>query len=628
MAEIIISDLNKYYGSNHVLKGLDIEIYKGDRIGLLGKNGSGKTTLFKIIEGLENYESGTIIIGRDKKVGILDQIPQYEESFTVMDVLKSAFEPLLGIVAEMRKIEKAFESSLEDKLLKRYGELQTEFENGDGYNLESRINKVCNGLHIDTELQQKKFNLLSGGEQTRVNLGRIILKDSDILLLDEPTNHLDIKSIEWLEEFLEAYKGSVVIISHDRYFLDKVVNKVVEIVDGKSVLYQGNYSAYVKEKEERYQSQLLKYQEEQKKIKQLEIAAKRLHEWARNADNEALHKRAFAIEKRIERMDVTEKPKSDKAILTTFKEQKFSSNEVVVGKNISKSYGEKVILDSLDLTVLKGEHVALLGENGCGKTTLLKLLIGELTCDSGSFKIGDSINYSYLQQNVIFEKPELSILETARYELVISQGEAMRILAKYNFRGEDVFKKVINLSGGEKSRLRLLILMQQDVNLLILDEPTNHLDIASREWIEEAIDGFTGTIIFVSHDRYFIRKFADRICEIDKGKISDYSGTFEEYQQWKRQEKENIVVDNQKNLQKQQCEKKNTAHEDNGKIIKMKLEKEILILENELKGIELKMSQASLDHITLAQLHSEKERNESKLEELYGLWIEEDNNSN
>jgi ATPase subunit of ABC transporter with duplicated ATPase domains len=303
MITISVNELNKYYGANHVLRGLSFEVFEGERVGLLGKNGAGKSTLFKILAGLENYEGGFVSIPSGVKVGVLDQIPKYPENYTVLDVLMTAFDNLIKLKSEMNELEKAMAVSTDEKLIKRYGQIQSSFENQGGYTMESEIAKVCNGLGVNQEMQQRPFNLLSGGEKTKINLGRILLNNTNVLLLDEPTNHLDIASTEWIEGFLTQYKGTVIVITHDRYFLDTVVNRIIEINDGKAELFQGNYSYYVDEKEARYLQQLAQYEQEQKKIKQLEEAARKLHEWANNSDNPLMHRKAFAIEKRIERMN-------------------------------------------------------------------------------------------------------------------------------------------------------------------------------------------------------------------------------------------------------------------------------------------------------------------------------------
>jgi ATPase subunit of ABC transporter with duplicated ATPase domains len=621
MISFSVNELNKYYGANHVLKGLSFEIFEGEKVGLLGKNGAGKSTLFKVLAGTEGYESGSVAIPNGVKVGVLDQIPEYPDHYLVMDVLMTAFEKHLSLKQEMNKLEHEMALHYDEKIMKRYGEIQASFEALGGYTIESEVAKVCNGLQISQDMQMREFKLLSGGEKTKINLGRILLKNTNVLLLDEPTNHLDISSTEWIEEFLKQYKGTVIIISHDRYFLDNVVTRIAEIVDGKIELYQGNYSYYVDEKEARYMLQLTQYQQEQKKIHQLEIAARRMHEWANNADNPAMHRRAFAIEKRIERMDNTDKPLKEKAITATFNQENFSGKEIAVFKDISKAYSKNKILDNINMTLYKGDRIALLGKNGSGKTTLLRIVTGEEQPDTGAAKLGDSIKYALLQQNIVFEKPEKTVLDTIRYDFEISDSAARNMLAAYKFRGTDVFKKVEALSGGERTRLRLCLLMQKDVNMLILDEPTNHLDIASREWIEECVENFEGTILFVSHDRYFISRFADKIWELEDGKISMFNGTYEEYRECKEKAiKANVEKQVIKEKPKAQIKQPKLDLQQNEKQ-KLKLENEIAELETNIKAIELEIEQTGSDYVRLQELMREKEYLEAKLEELYEKWM-------
>lgn len=622
MISFLVNELNKYYGANHVLKGLSFEIFEGEKVGLLGKNGAGKSTLFKVLAGAEPYESGSVAIPNGVKVGVLDQIPEYPDHYLVMDVLMTAFEKHLSLKQEMNKLEHEMALHYDEKIMKRYGEIQASFEALGGYTIESEVAKVCNGLQISQDMQMREFKLLSGGEKTKINLGRILLKNTNVLLLDEPTNHLDISSTEWIEEFLKQYKGTVIIISHDRYFLDNVVTRIAEIVDGKIELYQGNYSYYVDEKEARYMLQLTQYQQEQKKIHQLEIAARRMHEWANNADNPAMHRRAFAIEKRIERMDNTDKPLKEKAITATFNQESFSGKEIAVFKDISKAYSGNKILDNINMTLYKGDRIALLGRNGSGKTTLLRMVTGEEQPDTGTAKLGDSIKYALLQQNIVFEKPEKTVLDTIRYDFEISDSAARNMLAAYKFRGTDVFKKVEALSGGERTRLRLCLLMQKDVNMLILDEPTNHLDIASREWIEECVENFEGTILFVSHDRYFISRFADKIWELEDGKISIFNGTYEEYRECKEKAiKANVEKQVAKEKPKVQIKQPKLDLQQNEKQ-RLKLEGEIAELETNIKAIELEIEQTDSDYVRLQDLLQQKEELTHKLDRLYEKWME------
>ncbi len=533
MAAIVVSELHKYYGTNHVLKGITFQVFNNEKVGLLGSNGAGKTTLFRILAGILHYESGSAIIPSARKVGLLEQIPEYPREYTGKDVLETAFANIFAMKTELQALNRQLEENLapdrEAVLLKRYGAVQSAFEAAGGYVTDSTAARVCNGLGISTDMLANPFICLSGGEKTRINLGRIILEQPDMLLLDEPTNHLDIASAEWLEEYIREFKGTVIAISHDRYFLDRTVSRIIEIVNGTAEFYEGNYTYYVNEKEARFQQKLGAYEQEQKKIRQLEAAALRMHDWARGSDNPALHRRAFSIEKRIDRMEVTDKPVKGRKLNTGFKENRFMGNDAVVIKNLYKSYGDKHVADGLSLEITKDERIALIGCNGCGKTSLIRMITGEETYDSGYLRVGESIRFGILHQHVSFTEPLYTVLDTARHELVLSEEAARNRLAAFNFRGDDVFKRVEALSGGEKSWLKLCLLMQQDINMLVLDEPTNHLDIESREWIEKAVSCFKGTLLFVSHDRYFISRFATRICEMESGRIIDFRGTYDEY---------------------------------------------------------------------------------------------------
>ncbi|HEX2947032.1 MAG TPA: ABC-F type ribosomal protection protein [Clostridia bacterium] len=546
MIDIAVQELNKYYGSNHVLKGISFEVFKGEKVGLVGKNGSGKSTLFRVMSGKEGYESGNVIRAQGRIIEVLEQIPVCEAGYTVEQVLNSAFGGLAEKSEEMRALEEEIQSWNEeqhshemgekgiDKLLARYGRLQTEYEALGGYEIESRIDKVCNGMKIGTAMRSQLFEKLSGGEKTRVNLAGILLRDADILLLDEPTNHLDLGTIRWVEEFLKAYAGTVIVISHDRCFLDNVVTRIVEIVDGDAEFYEGNYSYYAEEKKKRFELKSEMYEQQQRKIGQLEAAAKRLHEWARNADNPAMHKRAFSIEKRIERMDRVDKPSETRRIAAEFRKSGFSGEETAVFSDISKAYGDRQLFASINLRILRNDRIALIGDNGCGKSTLVKLLTGDEAPKRGLVRVGSSVRMAYVPQMIEFDDPEATVLETLRYALETNEEKARSLLAAFHFRGKDILKKVGSLSGGEKSRLKVCILMQGEVNFLVLDEPTNHLDIPSREWIEEAVSQFGGTILFISHDRYFINKFADRIWELENGCITDYRGSYAEYCGWRK----------------------------------------------------------------------------------------------
>ena len=612
MIDIAVQDLNQYYGSNHVLKGISFEVYSGEKIGLLGKNGSGKTTLFKTITGEEPYESGSIAKASGKKVEMLAQIPVFAPTDTAGDVLRASFREISDVYAAMKKIE----GDDTPEVLARYGRLMSEYERLGGYDMEIKLNKVCTGTNIDERMMQSLFNQLSGGEQTRVNLARILLRDCDILLLDEPTNHLDLATLEWLEKFLSEFLGTVVVISHDRVFLDHVVTRIIEIDDGKANFYAGNYSFYVEERAQRFLTQAELFKQQQRKIKQLEVAIKRQRVWAQaNPSNTGLAKRALAMEKRIEQMEKVDKPVTDRKLTGAFDSGGYASKEVLAFTNVQKSYGTKVLLHNLNQTIRKNEHIALIGPNGCGKTTLLQMITGAEPCDSGAIKIGASIKCAYMPQIVEFENRDATVLETLRFHVDVSEEKARSILAGFHFRAADVIKKVGVLSGGEKSRLKLCLLMQNDVNFLLLDEPTNHLDIASREWIENALADFEGTMMFVSHDRYFLSKFADQVWGMENGAITRYEYGFDEYMEAMH------AAENQSKKAKQPTKTQKPAQ--SAKLAST--ETLIANAEEELQKVNAAL-QAYLhtpNSLPIGVLHQKKRELEKKIDALYAKWMEE-----
>lgn len=616
MIDIAVNDLNKYYGSNHVIKGITFEVFSGEKIGLLGKNGSGKTTLFKVITGEESYESGTLSKASGKRVEILAQIPLFEEGDTVEDILRSSFKETSDILKEMRKIE----GDPTPTVLNRYGRLMEKYESLGGYETEVKLDKVCSGMNIDESMRESFFSKLSGGEKTRINLARILLRDCDVLLLDEPTNHLDLSSLEWLETFLEKFPGTVIVISHDRFFLDNVVTRIIEIDHGKLNFYQGNYTYYVEEKERRFSSQTEQYRQQQKKIRQLEAAAKRLHQWGNQGDNGALHKRAFAIEKRVEQMDKVEKPLALRKLTAEFDSSGYASKEMVSFDAVCKSYGTKILLNDLNLKLWRKDSIALVGANGCGKSTLLKMVTNEEQCDSGTIKVSVNAKPGYMPQIITFDDKDATVLETLRFKTGLSEERARSILAGYRFRAEDVMKRVETLSGGEKSRLKLCLMMQDNTNFLLLDEPTNHLDIPSREWLENALADFEGTMLFVSHDRYFLNKFATKIWSLENGEMIEYACGFDEYLQRIR----HLDLEKEKDRNK----RKSPAPKEKQKIQAEKvISTETLIVEAELAlkevNAEIESDLANFDYQRMDMLYEKKRGLEERINALYDQWAED-----
>ena len=506
--------------------------------------------------------------------------------------------------------------------LRRYGELAAKFEGIGGYDMDTAVGKVANGLSIPPDMRSQLFDSLSGGEKTRVNLGRLILEDTDILLLDEPTNHLDLHAVEWLEDYVRRFRGTVVAISHDRYFLDRTISRVIEVADGKAEFYSGNYTFYAIEKERRFQEKMRLYEKEQAKIKQLQEAADKLHLWAfMGADK--LHKRAFSMERRIERIRQTEKPAKARALTARFGETDFFGDEVLHIKDLGKSFGGRRLFENVNLLVEGGERIALLGDNGTGKSTLLKILMEEEFPDTGRFRYGPSVRSAYLPQIIHFDNPHRSILDTMLYSKRGLTTQAARDrLGAFNFRGEDVFKPVSVLSGGEQSRLRLCMLMDEEINLLILDEPTNHLDIASREWIEEAVEAYEGALLFVSHDRYFINRFATRIWELENGHITDYPVPFGRYKEIKERDRTLAQAQPKPEVreEKPKAAPKGNRSQQNARKQLTICERDMEKLEGEIKVLEAELEANACDYEKYSALYAQKEELDAKLLELMERW--------
>ena len=622
MIDIQISSLVKSFEVGHnVLDGLTFQIDQGERVGLLGRNGAGKTTLFRILTGELDHDEGQVSIADRHRLGLISQIPVYPAGYTVEDVLRSAFARLESLAKEMESLEGRMAAGEADPaLLRRYGSLTERFEVFGGYDTDVAVNKIANGLSISQEMRSQLFDSLSGGEKTRVNLGRLILEDTDILLLDEPTNHLDLHATEWLEEYIRGFRGTVVAISHDRYFLDRVVTRVVEIENGKAEFYSGNYSFYAVEKERRYQERLKQYQKEQAKIEQLEKAAEQLRVWAFMGMDKT-YRRAVNIERRIERMRTTAKPTKARKMDARFSTAEFHGDEVLGIRNLAKSYGDKHLFDSISLKVEGGERIALIGDNGTGKSTLIKMIMGELYPDDGRIKLGPQAKPAYLPQIIHFDHPDWNLVENMMAsKRGLSAQSARNRLAAYDFRGEDVFKPVSVLSGGEQSRLRLCMLMDGEINFLILDEPTNHLDIASREWIEEAVESYDGTLLFVSHDRYFINRFATRIWELANETITDYPCGFTQYRQMKAQEAAEKTEPPKPSKEKTERPVRGNRAQQNARRQLTICERDIAKAEERISALEADMEAAACDYEKLTALTEEREAAQGELDALYERW--------
>ena len=620
MIDISVNGLVKSFelGKN-ILDGLTFDITEGERVGILGHNGCGKTTLFRILIGEIDYDEGSVSIAGGKRIGLISQIPVYPEGWTTEDVLKDAHRNLYAISKKLDDLTARMESDSSDQLLKEYDRLSEDFRRMGGYEMDVQRNRVANGLDIPPAMRKQLFDSLSGGERTRVNLARLILENTDILLLDEPTNHLDLRATEWLEEYLLHFKGTVLAISHDRFFLDRIAQRCIEISDGRAEFYSGGYSFFVTERQRRFEEKLKKYEKDQAKIEQLTKAAEQMHLWA-FMGNDKLHKRAFSMEKRIAKLNQTERPQETRKLSAKFSSREFFGDEVFACEGISKSFGEKALFSDLGLTVQGGERIALIGDNGAGKTTLVKLIMQKEVPDSGYLYLGPSVRSAYLPQIINFTHPERNLVDTMLYDCRCQPQEARDRLGAFGFRGEDVFTPVGALSGGEKSRLRLCMLMGSDINFLILDEPTNHLDIASREWMEDALSQYPEALLFVSHDRYFIEKFATRIWHLEGGKITDYRGTYSEYREFAaRQAVFSQAAKTEAKRKDPQPKKKSSP---NVQKQLQKLEKEIEKLEAEIAELDRLSDENASDYQKLMELDSEKSVLNDRLIEAYETWEE------
>lgn len=523
-----VSQVSKSFTGDMIFEDIKFEIKDKDRVGLIGRNGEGKTTLFKLIAGEEHPDNGFINLKKEAKVGMLSQIPNLPDDQPVIDALKNVFEYLNETESLMHKLEKDMVEQPEnmEKILNRYADVQNEFEALGGYEKDSKINFVIHGLKI-ADLKNREWQYLSGGERTKVGLAMLLLSSPDLLLLDEPTNHLDIESIEWLTQFILNYKGAVMIISHDRYFLDETVDKIFEIDQQELYVYHGNYSYFVKEKHDRIIEEYEAYKTQQKKIEKMKEQIKQLKIWANQANppNAALHRRAKSMEKALARIDVKKKPILEaKKMQLDMEQSGKTAKDIFIFEDVAKMY-DNILFEDVNMSIYRNEHVAIVGANGTGKSTLLKMMLGDVEADDGVISRAENIKIGYLAQHD-FNNGDDTVLEAYRDYAHVTEGEARNHLAGYLFYGYDVYKKVEDLSGGEKMRLRWAQIVTNDFNVLILDEPTNHLDIDSKEMLEDALEAFNGTIVAVSHDRYFLDKFFHKTFWLESGSLSEYVGNY------------------------------------------------------------------------------------------------------
>ena len=540
---MIVLDVNKLginFGYGQLFENVSFSLNEGESISIVGPNGCGKSTLLKIIVGLEKPDTGQVSIKKDAKVAYLDQTgSSIVDNRIVYEILKDAFIDLKEMEKQLNELQKKMESEIQgkeyDSLLKKYCNLLERFSAAGGYDMDLNINTVVEGLNIDSSILNQSYNDLSGGEKTLVQLAKALIIKPDLLLLDEPTNHLDIERIEWLEKYIKSFKGSSVIVSHDRYFLDKMSNKILDLDNGIGKVYNSNYSGYLEEKQRDFEKQVASYKDQQELIKKLEAQKKYFAERGMATNSSTLCDRAHVLQTKIDKLKemAISKPKIPKKLNVEFTEERKTSKKIISIENLDvKIPGGRKILDNINLNIFAGEKVALIGANGSGKSTLVKSILGEQNLPvDGKIEIGPSVKIGYLPQIITFPKPNQNLLEYFCNSAELNEQKARQVLAGFQFYQEDITKKVVNLSGGEKMKVKLAELLQEKINTLIFDEPTNHIDIPTKEVLEDALEDFDGTLIFISHDRYFINKFADKIIELKNGNIKSYLGNYDDYKE-------------------------------------------------------------------------------------------------
>ncbi|WP_195940692.1 ribosomal protection-like ABC-F family protein [Romboutsia sp. 1001713B170131_170501_G6] len=633
MIVLSCNNLNKSFGIDSILENVSFTVNESDKIGIVGVNGTGKTTLFKVISGIYGYDSGDIYTSKDCEIGYLEQHTNFHSNNTILEEVLEVFKDLIEMENYLRNLEvKIAEESANpnsnklEKIMDEYSRKLEKFSDMNGYGYKSEAKGVLKGLGFSDDDMNKPIDVLSGGEKTRVLLGKLLLRKPTLLLLDEPTNHLDAEAIEWLEVFLKQYKGTVILISHDRYFLDQVVNRVFEIHNKRLKSYNGNYSDFVKASIVEKEIEQKKYEDQQKEIKKQEESIERLKAYGR----EKHVKRARSKEKMLAKVDVLDKPDGErKRARIEFNPSITSGNDVLQLRDISMGYGEKILFKDIDLDIYRGEKVALIGANGIGKSTLFKIIMNELNPFSGDVKFGTNVNVSYFHQ----EQKTLNLENTIIDEIWndnthLTQTTLRSMLGAFLFEGEDVFKKISTLSGGERARVAILKLILSKANFLLLDEPTNHLDIDSKEVLEEALCGYTGTVFTISHDRYFLNTVVDKILVLDETGITEYLGNYDYYLEKKKQVQEmstNVEVvektktqlkdEKRKEREQREIEKKNRVKRQN-------IEKEIEETESEIEELDILLCQEEVysNPDRSREVSQKKSSLEDKLSTLYEEW--------
>jgi len=602
MIVLSASNLTKVYGTDVIIEGVNFHVNEGDRIGLVGRNGAGKTTLLNMITGELTPDEGQVFIPGNLKIGYLKQRDNFNSENTLIEEINNIFIPLKELEKEIeRTADLAAASPMDEKLLNKLSYLQQKFSEQGGYTYKSEITGILNSMAFTEEFYDKKISTLSGGERTRLALAALLLEKPGLLILDEPTNHLDIGTLKWLEQYLSAYKGSIIIVSHDRYFLDQSVNRIFEIEHHKLKTYEGNYTAFAEKKRQLREAQLRAYNNQQREISRQEDMIRRMKE----RGTEKLAKRAQSREKRLKNIERIDAPQSQEGkIKINFSQDFQSGNDVIITEEISKSFGfgaeKRTLFENVSMDIKRGEKICIVGPNGAGKTTLLRILLQELQPDKGRIKIGHNVTFGYYDQGQQLLNSSNTVLEEMKETYRTYTDTQMRsVLGRFLFKSDDVFLKVGDLSGGEKARLSLLKLMLGGANTLLLDEPTNHMDIESKEVFEEALAEFPGTALIISHDRYFLQRIPDRILELTAYGITEFLGRYDYYVEKKSQISSgkkylSEMSGNDSGKENFQSNKEELSSEERRRLNK-KIEAEQRRAEREKKALEDKISQFELE---------------------------------
>ena len=634
MIALSCNGLTKYYGVDRIIEDVSFTMSQGDRVGLIGRNGAGKTTLFKILTGQITSDSGTLYRAKDTEIGYLEQIVPSSSPQTLLDFAMSIFSEMLAREEELRALEHDIADAdpsdeiVNEKRLEEYSHKLESFEKDGGYTFRSEVKGVLRGLGFEESEFGRDLNELSGGQKSRLSIGRLLLKKPELLLLDEPTNHLDIDACAWLENYLKSYPGTMMIISHDRYFLDQLVNKIYEIENGKLTEYPGLYSDYAREKRKRFEVEMKAFEKQQREIERQEEMIRRFKQHG----TEKLAKRARSREKLLEKVERIDKPTEDhRRTRLNLTQRTQSGEDVLAAEGLAKSYGGRSIFNNAELFVYRGDRVGLIGANGIGKTTLFNILCGKVEPDNGYFKLGHKVEVGLYDQEQSNLNPGNSLLEEiSDADPKLDLTEIRTLLGAFLFFGDDVYKLVSQLSGGERGRLSLLKLMLSEANLLLLDEPTNHLDIQSKEALESALENYEGTIITISHDRYFLNRLCNRLVELKADGTTLYLGNYDDYKeklatnQKLENEPDQTMVNKTRQKEERRKEKEKLSEERAKKRDFQNLEARLHELENELHEIEQKMCDVSIsqDHQALLTLTETSEKLKAEIEVLYERWTE------